>query len=145
MQYTAWSRVAEKWEMMVNRRSDRHLLSLSDGSRRVVAEEAANWFRRAADEVAILKRLFFGRRPLCHVLCSPCRCSRQTPGRINGSVCDVHATLGGAFGFAMVWDREGRQHRVIFCVHGLCGCSLTVLHVLLQVREYRQMLHEFLI
>ena len=58
--------MAEKWEMMVNRRSDRHLLSLSYGSRRVVAEEAANWFRRAADEVAILKRLFFGRRPLCH-------------------------------------------------------------------------------
>ena len=122
----AWPRVAGKRETTVNRRSDPHLLSLSDGARRVVAEEAANRLRRAADEVAILKRSVFGRRPMCHVFCSPCRCSRQTSLRIKGSVCDVHATLGGAFGFAMVWDREGRQHRVIFCVHGSdvdCRCS----------------------
>ena len=99
----------------MNRRSDPHLLSLSDGARRVVAEEAANRLRRAADEVAILKRSFFGRRPMCRVLCSPCRCSRQTPWRINGSVCDVHATLGGPFELAMVWEREDRQHREIFC------------------------------
>ena len=62
----------------------------------------------------------------------PCRCSRQTPWRIKGSVCDVHATVGGAFGLAVVWDREGRQHRVIFCVHGsdVDAHSSIVLHVI---------------
>ena len=110
LQYTAWPRVAGKREMRVNRRSDPHLLSLSDGARRVVAEEAAYRLRRAADEVAILKRSVFGRRPMCHVFCSPCRCSRQTPRRINGCVYDVHATLGGTFGLAVVLERGGREN-----------------------------------
>ena len=107
-----------KGETRVNRWSDPHLLSLSNGARRVVVEEAASRLCRAADEVATLKRSVFGRRPMCHVFCSPCRCIRQTSWRIKGSVCDVHTTIGGASGFAMVWDREGRQHRVTICVHG---------------------------
>ena len=114
-QSAARPREVENRETRVNRRSDPHLLSLSDGARGVVTEEAANRLRRAADEVLILKRSFFGRRPMCRVLCSPCRCSRQTPWRINGSVCDVHATLGGPFELAMVWEKEDRQHREIFC------------------------------
>ena len=68
----------------MNGRSDPHLLSLSDGSRRVVAEEAANWFRRAADEVAILKRLFFGRRPLCHDCVAHAAAVDKRPGDLSG-------------------------------------------------------------
>ena len=81
----------------------------------VVAEGAANQLRGTAGEAAILKRSFFGRRPVCRVFYSAYRCSRRTPWRIKGSVYDVHTTLGGAFGLAMVWEIEDREHRAIFC------------------------------
>ena len=102
-------------EMMVVWRPEPHLISLADGVWQVLAGEAANQLRGAAGIAAILKRLIFGRRPMCRVCCSPCRCSRQTPRRFKWSACDAHAALGGPFGLAMVWEREGREHRAIFC------------------------------
>ena len=102
-------------EMMVVWRPEPHLISLADGVWQVLAGEAANQLRGAAGIAAILKRLIFGRRPMCRVCCSPCRCSRQTPRRFKWSACDTHAALGGPFGLAMVWEREGREHRAIFC------------------------------
>jgi hypothetical protein len=100
---------------MVVWRPEPHLISLADGVWQVLAGEAANQLRGAAGIAAILKRLIFGRRPMCRVCCSPCRCSRQTPRRFKWSACDAHAALGGPFGLAMVWEREGREHRAIFC------------------------------
>ena len=100
---------------MVVWRPEPHLISLADGVWQVLAGEAANQLRGAAGIAAILKRLIFGRRPMCRICCSLCRCSRQTPRRFKWSVCDAHAGLGGSFGLAIVWEREGREHRAIFC------------------------------
>ena len=148
--YTAWPRVAENWEMRVDRWSGPHLLSISDDARGVVAEGAANQLRGTAGEAAILKRSFFGRRPVCRVFYSAYRCSRRTPWRIKGSVYDVHTTLGGAFGLAMVLERGGREHRAISCFmvqHGtwcldyrftyLSFMYLFVLHTLTPIRHSR--------
>ena len=52
------------------------------------------------------------------VFCSAYHCSEGKPRRLIRRWYGLDETLGGAFGFAMVWERESREHKANFWFHG---------------------------
>ena len=51
---------------------------------------------------------------MCRVFCSPCRCIRQTPWRIKGTMCDDSTALGGDLDLAIVLERDGGDDSRLF-------------------------------